>query len=198
MHRHGGVIHRRSSGSGLVILECMGYDCKRNTKEEARALFDVVFICCCSNLLSCQPTRTFYTDKTKSTLNLPFLNLEHVLCKQLQIDIKCTFKYEFLLHVLILKSRKQRFPCCKPLSVIWIQVIVVFNFIYICSCYKYLCSARNLPPPHTKQCKHCRHFSFAVWRRRLRCVILVDPSVVFNCSVKIWQPNVHQCQELTG
>ncbi len=30
---------------------------------------------------------------------------------------------------------------------IWIQVVVVFNIIYICSCYKYLFLARNLPPP---------------------------------------------------
>jgi hypothetical protein len=43
---------------------------KEDTKEEAQALFAVVFICCCSNLLSCQLARAgytsiFYTDKTK-------------------------------------------------------------------------------------------------------------------------------------
>jgi hypothetical protein len=53
----------------------------------------------------------------------------------------------FLIHVLILKAEKHRFPRCKHLVLIWIQVIVVFNFIYICSCYIFLCWARNLPPP---------------------------------------------------
>jgi hypothetical protein len=39
------------------------------------------------------------------TLNLSFLNLYHVLYKQLQINIKYTFKLVFLLHVLILKAK---------------------------------------------------------------------------------------------
>jgi hypothetical protein len=48
------------------------------------------------------------------TLNLSFLNLYHVLYKQLQINIKYTFKLAFLLHVLILKAKYQLFPRCRP------------------------------------------------------------------------------------
>jgi hypothetical protein len=52
------------------------------------------------------------------TLNLSFLNLEHVISKQLQININYTFMFVFLFHVLILKAEKQLFPRCKPLFVI--------------------------------------------------------------------------------
>jgi hypothetical protein len=52
------------------------------------------------------------------TLNLSFLKLEHVIFKQLQINVKYTFKFVFLLHVLILKAEKQIIPSCKPLFVI--------------------------------------------------------------------------------
>jgi hypothetical protein len=80
------------------------------------------------------------------TLNLSFLNLEHVIYKQRQINAKYSFKFVFLLHVLISEAEKQLFPLCKPLFVIWIQVNVIFNFIYICSCYKYLCCIAKPPP----------------------------------------------------
>ncbi len=62
------------------------------------------------------------------TLNLPFLNLEHVINKQLQINIKCTFIFLFLFHVLILKEEKQLFTRCKLLFLIWIQVTVINTF----------------------------------------------------------------------
>jgi hypothetical protein len=81
------------------------------------------------------------------TLNLSLLNLEHVIYKQLQMNLKYAFKFVFLFHVLILKAEKQLFPRCKPLFVIWIQGVVNFNFIYICSCYTYLCCAQPLLPP---------------------------------------------------
>ncbi len=133
------------------------------------------------------------------TLNLSLLNLEHVIYKQLQMNLKYAFKFVFLFHVLILKAEKQLFPRCKPLFVIWIQGVVNFNFIYICSCYTYLCCAQPLLPPSPSSviCKHCRHFAFAVWRRRLSCVNLnlFDPSVVYYCSVKICQPFVPQCSD---
>ncbi len=82
-----------------------------------------------------------------STLNLSFLNLQHVTYKQLQINIKYTFEFVFLLQVLISKAEKQLFPRCKPLFVIWIQVIVIFNFNYVCSLHTFLCWAGNLTPP---------------------------------------------------
>ncbi len=121
-----------------------------------------------------------------------------MIYKQLQINLKYSFKFVFLFHVLILTAEKQLFPRCEPLFVIWIQGIVNFNLIYICSWYTYLCVARNLPSPPspTKECKHCRHF--AVWRRRLSCVNLVDPSVVYYFSVEICQPFVHSVQIRTN
>jgi hypothetical protein len=82
------------------------------------------------------------------TLNLSLLNLEQVIYKQLQINLKYAFKFAFVFHVLILNVEKQLFPRCKPLFVIWIQGIVSSNFIYICSCYTYLCCAPPLLPPH--------------------------------------------------
>ncbi len=82
-----------------------------------------------------------------STLNLSLLNLEHVIFKQLQLNLKYAFKFVFLFHVLILNAEKQLFPRCKPLLVIWIQGIVNSNFFYICSCYTYLCCAPPLLPP---------------------------------------------------
>jgi hypothetical protein len=47
-----------------------------------------------------------------NTLNLSFLNLDHVIYKQLQINVKYTFRLVFLLHVLILKVNKQLYPRC--------------------------------------------------------------------------------------
>jgi hypothetical protein len=81
------------------------------------------------------------------TLNLSLLNLEHVIYKQLQMNLKYAFKFVFLFHVLILKAEKQLLPRCKPLFVIWIQGIVNLNLIYTCSCYTYLCCAQPLLPP---------------------------------------------------
>jgi hypothetical protein len=80
-----------------------------------------------------KPTGTLVILWTRdNTLNLSSLNLEHVIHKQLQININYTFRFMFLLHVLILKAEKQLFPPYKPLFVILIQVIVIFNFIYNC------------------------------------------------------------------
>ena len=55
--------------------------------------------------------------------------------------------FVFLLRVLILKAKKQLFPPCKPLILIWTQVVVIFYFIFICLCYKYLCCSAHPPPP---------------------------------------------------
>jgi hypothetical protein len=65
------------------------------------------------------------------TLNLSFLSLEHVIYKQLQINIKRTFIFMFLFHVLILKEEKQLFPRCKLFFVIWIQVIVIIHMLLL-------------------------------------------------------------------
>jgi hypothetical protein len=106
----------------------------------------------CHCCLLAQPTVTGYFRcsmplHVACTLNLSLLNLQHVIYKQLQINIKYSFKFVFLFHVLILTAEKQLFPRCKSLFVIWIQGIVNFNLIYISSCYTYLCCAQPLPPP---------------------------------------------------
>jgi hypothetical protein len=102
--------------------------------------------CICSTTACAAPG----LSSTKSqcyTLNLSLLNLEHVIYKQLQINLKYAFKFVFLFHVLILKAEKHLLPRCKPLFLIWIQGIVNFNFIYFCSCYTNLCCAQPLPRP---------------------------------------------------
>jgi hypothetical protein len=113
-----------------------------------------------------------FIRKLKYTLNLSLLNLEHVIYKQLQINRKYTFKFVFLFHVLILKAEKQLFPPFKLLFVIWIQVTVVFNFIYICSCRRYLWrSAQPPPPPHPRNVNITAAPSWIMKRRgQLSCI----------------------------
>jgi hypothetical protein len=83
-----------------------------------------------------------------------------VIYKQLQIYIKYTFKFVFLLHVLILKAENQLFLSCKPMFMIWIQVIVIFNFItFVPKIYSCGVSRNLRPLPLSSvQCTQCRHF----------------------------------------
>jgi hypothetical protein len=54
------------------------------------------------------------------------------------------------------------------------------------------------PPPSPHQAVYTNNAAISVKRTaQLSCVNL-DPSVVYYCSVKICQPFVHQCPEITG
>ncbi len=66
--------------------------------------------------------------------------------------------FVFLLRVLILKAKKKLFPPCKPLNLIWTQVIVIFYFIYIGFCYKCLCCSAHPPPPPV----YCTHAAIVI------------------------------------
>ncbi len=77
--------------------------------------FFFFFLYVCLIILPSPPSSLFAWEIWREmiyTLNLSFLKLDHVIYKQLQINIKYTFRLVFLLHALILKANKQLFPRC--------------------------------------------------------------------------------------